>query len=340
MSNGVPAASPGKFRGFANLARITITLLLFALVLRLVDWHRLRAVLSLMDWRWAAIGVLLTPALIVALAARWRLILRGHQIDLPFFTILRITWAGQFFNALLPGSNGGDLVKIVQACRHAPQRKASATSSVILDRLIGLGALLVLAGAAFLIGPTPWHLLHVSLSPKVVIGVLAAGVVGAALLAGAVFHFGRQSIWQDRLQALARDLRGMRIGVLCVAFALALGMHILSFFAIFLFARSLGIEVSFLQMMTIMPVVLLLVMLPVTVNGHGLREMLWIFYLKALGVALPAAAGGAAEAVMALSILTISTDLFWCLPGGLFCLSRKPRHAESDRLEAAAFSQS
>ena len=74
---------------------------------------------------WAVAGWALSSLMIVGLAVRWRIFLRQQNIALPFLTIFSLTWAGQFFNSILPGSTGGDVVKIYQLCRLAPDRKAA-----------------------------------------------------------------------------------------------------------------------------------------------------------------------------------------------------------------------
>src|SRR3712207_9577460 len=66
--------------------------------------------------------------------SRWEIFLQQQKLALPFGTTLALTWAGQFFNSCLPGSTGGDLVKIFQLCRFWPQRKAAAASTVVADR--------------------------------------------------------------------------------------------------------------------------------------------------------------------------------------------------------------
>jgi hypothetical protein len=62
-------------------------------------------------------------------------------------------------------------------------------------------------------------------------------------------------------------------------------------------------------------------MVPVTINGHGLREVLLISYLTYLGVAVTGHADvDARETAVALSLLAVATDLLWGLAGGVFYL--------------------
>ena len=69
------------------------------------------------------------------------------------------------------------------------------------------------------------------------------------------------------------------------------------------------------------PVVFLLLLLPVTVNGHGLREFLLIFYFMEFGIHLAGgSSAGVPEIVVSLTLICVANDLLWSLPGGLLCL--------------------
>ncbi len=78
-------------------------------------------------------------------------------------------------------------------------------------------------------------------------------------------------------------------------------------------------------------------MLPVTVNGHGLREVLLIYYFKSLHIGLTSRPGAEAqEVVVALSVLLVVNDFLWNLPGGLYYLMRKQRKDRSNRIHITA----
>ncbi|HEV3440670.1 MAG TPA: lysylphosphatidylglycerol synthase transmembrane domain-containing protein [Gemmata sp.] len=87
---------------------------------------------------------------------RWYLLVRA--LDLPFTigTAFRLGLVGSFYNAFLPGSVGGDLVKAYYIAHGQPGRRASAVATVIADRLVGLFGLIwfsaVFGGAFWLAG--------------------------------------------------------------------------------------------------------------------------------------------------------------------------------------------
>jgi len=103
----------------------------------------------------AALGILAT-------SLRWWRLLCAAGCPTGFFEAFRLTYIGFFFNIVVPGLTGGDVVKAVMVARRHPERKAAAAISVLVDRLIGvlvlalLGALTILAqGERFAAVRTP-----------------------------------------------------------------------------------------------------------------------------------------------------------------------------------------
>jgi glycosyltransferase 2 family protein len=306
------------------LLRCLISIALVVFVLRKVDWHDLGTILFQLDLRWALAGWALTFGMIVLLALRWRLFLVQQQLGIPFRTVLGLTWAGQFFNSVLPGSTGGDVIKIYQLCRIAPQRKAAAAASVFADRLGALVALVFLAGIGFVLEPAPLRILlgeRLGIFSTVIwsLGLSGFGLVGGWLL----WRRLRLTPWAAKLQRLFDAVRACFSPNyrLAVAFSFSFLLHFLNFFVLFLFARSLGISITYGQVLLMMPVILFLVMIPVTINGHGLRELLLMAYFASMGIVI----GGHPEmkvqdTAVALSLLAVTNDLLWSLPGGLWYL--------------------
>ena len=83
-------------------------------------------------------------------AIRWWRLLAAAGCPTTLFNAVRLTFVGLFFNLVMPGLTGGDLVKAVAVARENPDRKAGAVMSIAVDRLLGL---FVLALVAALVGP-------------------------------------------------------------------------------------------------------------------------------------------------------------------------------------------
>jgi glycosyltransferase 2 family protein len=295
-------------------------------VLRKVSWRALGTILERVDFRWVLSGWALTFLVIAILAFRWNLFLRQQEVDVPFSEIFRLTWAGQFFNSILPGSTGGDVVKIYQLCRLLPEKKAAVAASVLADRLTALVILVGLAGASFLLKPIPLELVsHGGIGPQSIILVVAGLLVAGAVVGWLLWLFLRRTGFAARIHRVLAGIRQcLSLNVrLLAAFALALVLHLLNFSIVFLFARSLGLTITYGQTLLMMPVILFLVMAPVTINGHGLREVLLIAYLGAMNITIARHPEFKTfDTAVALSLLTVANDLTWSLPGGAWYLLR------------------
>src|SRR5690242_9933752 len=76
---------------------------------------------------------------------RWRMVLRVRGLDLPLGRAAEISLVAHFFNSFLLGSTGGDLLKAYYAARETHHKKTEAVMTVLVDRLIGLFAMLLFA---------------------------------------------------------------------------------------------------------------------------------------------------------------------------------------------------
>ncbi|MFZ4681502.1 MAG: lysylphosphatidylglycerol synthase transmembrane domain-containing protein [Terrimicrobiaceae bacterium] len=300
------------------------SVVLLAFLLSRIEWRALGEIWQQVNLPLALTASLLTFLLIFLLAVRWRIFLTQQGIDMPLSSVLKLTWTGQFFNSFLPGSTGGDFSKLYQVCRRNPDRKTRAAVTVLLDRLSALAAMVVLAICSWVLGPS-WKILHsglISLKPLnwmlISLLILALSVVFAWL----VRRFGSEP-WRQQGERLRTALSTgfqCNAGTMAALF-LAFVIHFVNFTIFFLFARALGMSLTFWQVLLILPVVFLLLLLPVTVNGHGLREVLLIFYFTQFGVHLAGGQpAGIAEIVISLTLLCVANDLLWSLPGGLLGL--------------------
>lgn len=312
--------------------RISLSLLLVIWLAAKLDWIGLAGIFTAADWRLLAAVLLASPVLVGLLAWRLQLLLRTQHINLPFGVLLQMTWAGQFFNTFLPGTTGGDVFKLYQIGRLAPQARAAGAAAVVLDRLLALLALLVLSAGAFLAEPVPvLHLLRQG------VGVSRAGALAFIGLLGTVLAvYLLRNRLRQRGGRLARILNALsevftvvrsslRINRLTMAAGgLALATHLGNFFGVFLLARALQIEISFFQTLLMMPVVLLVIMLPVTINGHGLREIVMIGYFGLLHIGGGPGLASGREMAVALSLVFVANDLCCALPGGVWHLLFPP----------------
>jgi hypothetical protein len=249
------------------------------------------------------------------MAGRWWLLLRGHGFAAPFGRIFFITYAGNFFNNFLPGSVGGDLTKAILAAS-GQERKAAVVGTIILDRAIGLGVMIVF-GAACL---TPF--LRRFEDPRlawVVYGLLGAMVLGYA----AYFNRPLRGWLKEKLpfRATVTELDGVfrsareRKGLVGGASLLSLAGQASAILVIYGLARAMKIEgVELWQFFVFEPIIFMVTALPISVGGWGVQELL---YQELFG----RFAGVDPNQAIALSILYKLSTILMTIPGGvLFAL--------------------
>lgn len=290
---------------------------------------RLWETLTLISPWWMVLSVVLMGLTLVIGVVRWRMVLRVQGLDLSFWRAAEISLVAHFFNSFLLGSTGGDLMKAYYAARETHHKKPEAVATVFVDRLLGLWAMLLFCGimmipnATLLFGngrvPT--------LTSLVILGMLAActGLVVLAFWGGVSKQWSGARDWLRRLpkgQSLERSLDSCRrFGRerFFVARALALSMllNIVCVFQWQAVGRGLGLTISPLVYFALVPMAICISALPITPNGLGVRENLFVMLLGNPTIATTA---------LSLAILAYAGSLFWSLVGGVVYLTLKDKH--------------
>lgn len=272
-------------------------------------------------WPWLVAGNVVFGVCLLLCAWRWHILLRSQELFLPLRRSLTLYFIGQFFNSFLLGATGGDVVKAYYAARETHHRKAEAVSTVFLDRLIGLVALVGLI-TVVLAARYRLALAHAETSTALVFfgAVFAASLVAAAFAAWCdVFErIGFLRRFRDRTRAgavLSRMYTTFRTGfarpaVLWSTMTVSLTNHVLNVASVMLLGRALGVRMPFLDFLTSIPVINAVAAIPVTPGGLGTREATAKAILNHVFGVPPADA-------LLLSLLLYASVLLWSLLGGV-----------------------
>jgi uncharacterized protein (TIRG00374 family) len=261
---------------------------------------------ALMAWRWLA---LLGPVLAAAP---------------PVGAVLRVFFISSFVGSFLPASVGSDLARAYGLRQHDVPGSA-AVASVVMDRALGVVAILLVGLAAVL-------MLDVA-APTGVYVVLLAGGAASLALAAVIFvdavgdGVAALTSWLpgDAVRSLAgRLLAAVRTyrhhhGALGAVLAASVAVQALRVLQAWGLGRALGIEVALGVYFVAIPVVLLIMLLPITINGLGTGQAAFLWTFGAAGVGKPEA--------LALSILFIALGVIGNLPGGVLYASGRRRAA-------------
>jgi len=253
-------------------------------------------------------GVLLSLLSLLAYAARFRRVMR--MLDLPFTFIdgLRIVSFAVFCQFFVPLGAGAELSKYLKLRGLAPERRALVSAAgIVLEHLLGLVALLMIAGVLF------------ALMRPFAIDVSITMMVGCALmvvvLAASVLLRRQGRIGLGARQVLARLGAHKRDAALVLAWSLL--MHVLLAAAVHVGSLGWHIGISYWQILFVLAAASVLQAVPATLVGVGLADVAGAGLYVALGLPL-------AEALLLVSLLYCYRLLVAVL-GGLWELDKARR---------------
>ena len=310
-----------------------ISIALLAVLFSRVDMGRLWAAARGASAAWLAAALALYGVMVIASAWRWGLLLTAQDVRLPFRTLTSSFLVATFFNNFLPSNIGGDVVRVADTAPAAGS-KTLATTIVLLDRGIGLLGLFLIAA----IGATTTSRLADGgpVAPIVLwSGFCVAMVVAApALLRPHALTRLLQPLrivhpeWVDvRLARLAAALSrfGQAPGALAACFGGAVIVQAVLVAFYLAIAYSMRIPIGFAELAVIVPISFIVQMVPVSMNGFGVREATFGFYFTQLGLPL--------ESALLISFVGAALIMLFSLTGAVAYLSRGRR---VDQLDASA----
>ena len=308
-----------------NLIKIGVSLLLLIVVIVGVGAENLLDALRGIDLRWFALALAVHLIGIGIRAYRWWLLIASLGAPAPFGRLLYLYFAGTFFNAFLPTGIGGDVVKIIEL---SPERGgAKAFSTVLADRLTGILGSSLIALVVALIDPA-----GVPTDIRALVLIVSAGILLVTLLLMQSKRFDRL-IWQSRLfvslpyagriHKVFVALTSYSIGAIARSTLVSLPFTVTLIATQVVLSIALGLDVDVRYFILFTPIVALTQVLPISLNGLGVRE-------GAYGV-LFASVGVAASDAVAISLLYHIVRVVTGLMGGVMYVIGNLRSPEPTR---------
>jgi len=276
------------------------------------------------DWRLIAVAVLLVLADRAVMAYRWVVLLCIlDPAERPrLAAVMRIFFVSTFVGTFLPASVGGDAVRAFSMTQ-LNVRGRDAIASVFLDRMLGVASVLLMAA----VGLTLAQDLASNRTIVVALGVAAAicaatlllifsrhaATVASRMLAlfpGAVRQTGEGILESIRRYAIYRR---QLVNVLAGSIAVQALRIIQAYFL----GAALGIALPPAAYFAFVPLILLVMLLPVTFNGIGTSQAAFVWFFGRAGVPAPPA--------FALSVLFVALGVIGNLPGGFLYVSGRRR---------------
>jgi len=278
-------------RSLLLVAKVAVSLCLLAYLFSTTDLSALEQRVRSGDTLLFAAAMALYSLMFLVATWRWRLLLQAQGFEAPLRELSASYLVATFFNNFLPSNIGGDLVRV----RDSSRLTGSTTTSlavVAIDRILGFGALYTLAVAAYVGGGPPVR--HLAGANSVVGGL---GLV-FAVLAYVFFRPGtarrlmaRTGLgsfrWaQERFEVVqsAVHVYRQRLRDVWIAFAASLAIQALFVYYYYAVAHALRIPLSWPACFLMVPLCTLVQTVPVSFNGWGIRESVFILYFGQMGL--------------------------------------------------------
>jgi uncharacterized membrane protein YbhN (UPF0104 family) len=315
-------------RYIGTATKLAVSAALLAFLLSRIDTARLWANARQASIPWLAIALTVYFGTVLCSVWRWWLLLEAQDVSVPARQLFNSYLVALFFNNILPSNIGGDVVRISDTAK-VTRSKTLATTVVLLDRVMGVMALvLVAACGATLVAVQGAAAGHASLPlwpswfwtnlPSWFWTVFLIGAVAATPALFAPAGLGRllqpltvlHPQWVGgRISALTITLERFREHprALASCFGGAVLVQIATVALYLAVAHAVHVRISASDLAVIVPVSAVVQMLPVSFGGLGVREGAFSVYFA--GIGLPA------ESALLLSLSATAIIMLFSLLG-------------------------
>lgn len=303
-----------------DLLKVLVSLGLIALLLKEIGFQQTLSVFARADvgFLLAALGLYLLG--IVVKTFRWQVLLDALGIPVAFWELVALNFIGFLFNNILPSGIGGDVVKMYELSKDS-RRGAESVNAVFVDRVVGLivaqALAIVAAGFGFRLISHGVLLITVALfvASLVFMWVLVQRQLWESILDRLTFlRKWKQGAWDARIRRLFGAFQGYDRAAILKSVAVSVIFNVMLVMSNYCVALALHQNLPMAYFWVYVPITSIITMIPVSLNGLGLREMGY--------VALFTQAGVAREVAFSMSLTIYSFTVISGLIGGVIYIVR------------------
>lgn len=314
MRSANESTSAATSRAKWPLVRLLVSAVLLGLIVAQLDPARAVEILA------SAHVLVLVLALLVGYAGRftaafrWWILLRAMNTHVPYVGVVRLSFIGMFMHFVPAGSIASEVAR-VYGINRTTSDLAGSFASVLVDRLFGLGALVLVGLLGLAFAPPGVPPILSDLAWLGFGGVFATGYVmmnpAARRILDRLLSGIRLEPVRSRLSKVYSRLDQMRsssalMGWSVIASLVNTGFRILP---TWLVAMALSIDVSLMHLFIIIPLIYLAAQIPISVGGLGVQEVGWVALLRVVGV--PTSDAVLMSLVLAAMIFVVSLPGAW-----------------------------
>lgn len=288
------AARPSKMRTLLSYVfRITVTGLLFYIISRSLDFNELRNIITNIHYGWllTTCGCMIVIRLLMAM--RWRYVLLTENINKSFLALSRAIYLSYFFGQFFPGTLGIEAIRGYEIAKDRSMFSKVAVT-MIIDRLVGVASMITLAFIGSILAEVtltreglilPMAILqvgfYIGLYLLCLMGPKIEQIYSRIPKEATIFN----TIVKKVLFIISSvsDLPRL-IKIFPRMFSISLLMQFFRCIMFYCLYSTLETTVPFVYLMIFIPLIFVVLLLPVTIGGLGLREGSLIYLLGTVGV--------------------------------------------------------
>ncbi len=307
------------------ILKIIISFSLIFYIIYTIGPYRILDHIIKIDRFYFSISIFLTVINVLLSSKKWQVLLRAKGEKQNFLNVCKLYYIGTFFNMFLPTNVGGDIIKAHKMSKIS-KKSIEAYSSVFMERFLGLIAIISLAtiSTTLYFGELPKRVIVLIYSVFLPLIFISTSLI---LWKKITVHlenflkslFGRFNPFslKERSTKILRSINeyAEKKEALIKALSISLIFHIVLILSYYIIGLSININISLYHFFIIIPITHILLFLPISIRGIGVREVLYAYFFTQVGAT-------GAQAV-SLSLLVQLLGVISSIIGGFIYLHSK-----------------
>ena len=268
------------------IIRLVISIVLLSLIIYFIGWGKIEEALLKANLKLILIAIIIENLGVFITSKRWQIMLKIREINVNYRDAVAYYFIGTFFNAVMPSSIGGDIIKAYKLGRKISNEEAFA--SVFMDRLMGLIALLLIVFIIIFVYHSIipytaiWLSIFFSLATAISLLFLIKTKIPEKIIE---FLFKKWEKAKEFFLGIVIAIKNYKNrNLILKAFIISLFYQLILIFNNYILALALGIKTSLVYFFIFIPIAEILVVLPITIRGFGIRESTYAILFSSVGV--------------------------------------------------------
>lgn len=275
------------------ILKLIVSLGLLSYLIYLIDWDQVLVTMKLANKWILGLVLFITLFSFMFSALRWKFILADNHIHFSNWQAYKGYLIGLFYSVFLPGVLGGDPIRIAICVQNTRCSIATSAAAVLLERAGGLVSLLCILLIMTVISPSSVSTLLTFDDTR---GLSVIGGIGLIMVFSVI---GTRRIWikwipkesktgfwssiLKFIHTFTNTLSTLSDKTLWLVLLLSILFQVFDISTTYLISRAIGLHVPYSAFFVIIPLIYLILVIPISLGGLGLREGSLVFLLSRFG---------------------------------------------------------